>query len=83
MNGRILRENSDAALALEVGVVQRALGDPFVREKDAALAQQAIDERRLAVIDVGDDRDVAAQQIGDRRTRPRRIRHYARSQIVS
>ena len=31
----------------------------------AALAQQRVDERGLAVIDVRDDGDVAAQRVGD------------------
>ena len=64
MDGRVLGQNRDAALALEVGVVHRALGDPLVGAERAALVQQRIDERRLAVIDVGDDGDVAAQRIG-------------------
>ena len=65
VDGRVLRENRDAALALEVGVVHGALGDPLVRAERAALMQQRIDERRLAVIDVGDDGDVAAERVGD------------------
>ena len=33
--------------------------------KGAALAQQRVHERGLAVIDVRDDRDVAPQRVGD------------------
>ena len=65
MDGGVLGENRDAALALEVGVVHRALGDALVGAERAALVQQRVDERGLAVVDVGDDGDVAAQRIGD------------------
>ena len=65
VDGRVLRENRDAALALELGVVHRALGDPLVGAERAALMQQRIDERRLAVVDVGDDGDVAPERVGD------------------
>ena len=65
VNGGVLRENRDAALALELGVVHRALGDPLVRAERAALVQQRVDERRLAVVDVGDDGDVPPQRVGD------------------
>ena len=63
----VLGEDRDAALALEVGVVHRALGDPLVRAEDAALVQQRVDQRRLAVVDVGDDGDVAPERVGDGR----------------
>ena len=32
---------------------------------DAALVQQRVDERRLAVVDVRDDGDVAPERVGD------------------
>ena len=64
VDGRVLRQDRDAALALEVGVVHRALGDALVRAENAALVEQGIDERRLAVIDVGDDRHVAPERVG-------------------
>ena len=65
VDGGVLRENRDAALALELGVVHGALGDPLVRAERAALVQQRVDERGLAVVDVGDDGDVAPQRVGD------------------
>ena len=65
MDGGVLGENGDAALALELVAVHRPLGDPLVRAERAALVQQRIDQRGLAVVDVGDDRDVAAQRVGD------------------
>ena len=65
VNGGVLREDGDAALALELVAVHRALGDAFVGAKDAALMEQRVDQRGLAVIDVGNDGDIAAQRVGD------------------
>ena len=59
VDGGVLGEDGDAALALEVGIVHRALGDALVGAENAALVQQGVDERGLAVVDVGDDGDVA------------------------
>src|SRR4029077_12530095 len=56
---RELRQDGDAALALEVVRVHRAVRDHLARAELARLAQEAVDQRRLAVIDVGDDGDVA------------------------
>jgi hypothetical protein len=53
-------------LALQIGVVHRALGDALVGAEDAALMEQGVDQRGLAVIDVRDDGDVADGGIGDR-----------------
>ena len=53
------------ALALEVVGVHHALADVLVLRERAGLHQQLVDERRLAVVDVGDDRDVA-QDLGRR-----------------
>jgi hypothetical protein len=54
-----LRLDRDAALALDVAGVHHALGDGLVGAERAAGAQQTVDEGRLAVVDVGDDGDVA------------------------
>lgn len=55
----VLRENRDAALTLKIVRVEHAgLAQLGVTEL-SALFEQCIDERRLAVIDVRDDRDVA------------------------
>ena len=54
-----LGEDGDAALALQVVAVERALGHHLVVAERAGLAEQLVDEGGLAVIDVGDDRDVA------------------------
>src|SRR4029079_1667566 len=55
----VLGQDRDAALALEVVRVHDALGDLLVGAEGAALAQQLGDQRRLAVVDVGDDGDVS------------------------
>ena len=69
MHGGVLRENRDAALALELVAVHGALGHALVGAERAALVQHRIDERGLAVIDVGDDGDIPELRIGDRRWR--------------
>ena len=56
---RRLGENGDAALALEVVRIHDPLGDPLVVAERARLLQEPVDERRLAVVDMGDDGDVA------------------------
>ena len=55
----VLGEDRDALLALEVHRVHDALVDVLVRAERAGLPEHRVDERRLAVVDVGDDRDVA------------------------
>ena len=65
VDGRVLGHDRDAALPLELVAVHGALGHALVGAERAALVQQRIDERRLAVIDVRDDGDVAPQRIGD------------------
>ena len=58
-DGRVLGEDRDPLLALEVHRVEHALGDVLVLAEGAGLPEHRVDERRLAVVDVGDDRDVA------------------------
>ena len=58
-HGGAFRQDRDAALALEVVPVQRALGDLLIGAEGAALLEQAVDQGGLAVVDVGDDGDVA------------------------
>ena len=65
VHGRVLGQNRDAALALELVRVHDPLGHPLVRPEDAALVEQRVDQRRLAVVDVGDDGDVAPERVGD------------------
>ena len=56
---RVLGEDRDALLALEVHRVHDAIGDVLVGAEGAGLPEHGVDERRLAVVDVGDDGDVA------------------------
>ena len=58
-DGRVLGEDRDALLPLEVHRVHDALVDVLVLTEGPGLPEERVDERRLAVIDVGDDRDVA------------------------
>ncbi len=58
-DGGGLRHDGDAALLLEVVRVHHALGDALVVAEGAGLLEEAVDEGRLAVIDVRDDRDVS------------------------
>ena len=64
MDGGVLGQDGDAALALELVAVHRPLGDALVGAEHAALAEHRVDQRGLAVIDVGDDGDVAPQRVG-------------------
>ena len=56
---RVLGEDRDPLLALEIHRVEHSLGHRLARPERAGLPQQRVDQRRLAVVDVGDDRDVA------------------------
>ena len=55
----VLREDRDAALALDVVAVHHALADLLVTRERPRLHEQPVDQRRLAVVDVRDDGDVA------------------------
>ena len=55
----VLGQNRDPLLALQVARVHHPLDDLLVLAEDAGLPQHCVDQRRLAVVDVGDDRDVA------------------------
>jgi hypothetical protein len=54
----VLGKDRDPPLALEVIAVHHPFADVLVLGERARLHQQLVDERRLAVVDVGDDRDV-------------------------
>jgi hypothetical protein len=58
-DGRVLGHDRDAALTLEGVAVHDPLGHLLVLAEDVALLEHGVDQRRLAVVDVGDDRDVA------------------------
>ena len=55
----VLRQNRDAALALQIIRIHDPLLQILARIERAGLAQQLIDERGLAMIDVRDDGDIA------------------------
>src|ERR1017187_9941657 len=55
----VLRQDRDTALTLDVIGVHDALADFLVRREGAGLLEQAVHQRGLAVVDVGDDGDVA------------------------
>jgi hypothetical protein len=56
---RVLGEDRDALLALEVVAVEHALVHVLVGAKRPALPEHGVDQRRLPMVDMGDDRDVA------------------------
>ncbi len=58
-NGRVLGEDRDPLLPLEIHGVHDPLGDVLPGPKRPGLPEHGVDERRLAMVDVGDDRDVA------------------------
>ena len=54
-----LGEDGDAALALEIVRIHGALGDLLVVAEGAGLGQQPVDHGRLAMVDMGNDGNVA------------------------
>ena len=58
-DGRVLGQNGDAALALQIVGVHHALDVRFVGAERAALVQHGVHQRGLAVVNVRDDGDVA------------------------
>ena len=65
-HGGVLGEDRDALLALEVVGVHRPLVDVGVLAERAGLPEHGVDEGGLAVVDVGDDGDVAQVVAGAR-----------------
>ncbi len=58
-DGGKLGQDGDAALAFEVVRIHRAIRDHLASAEGSRLAQESVDQSGLAVIDVGDDGDVA------------------------
>ena len=58
-DGGVLRENGDAALAFEIAGVHYALDDFLIFAVHARLLEHFVHERRLAVVNVGNDCDIA------------------------
>ena len=54
-----LGEDGDAALALEVVRIEHAFDHPLVLAERARLLQEPVDQRGFAVVDMGDNGDVA------------------------
>ena len=63
-----LGQNRDAALALEIVRVHRAVEHGLVVAENAALFEHRVDERGLAVVDVRDDGDISNRVVGHRPT---------------
>jgi hypothetical protein len=61
-NGGVLGQDGDAALALQVVRIHHSLGHLLVLTEGVRLAQQSIHQGGLAVVDVGDDGNIA--QVG-------------------
>ena len=58
VDGRVLGQDRDAALALEIARVHHAVYDGLILPVNAALLQHLVDQRGLAVVDVRDDCNV-------------------------
>ena len=59
MDGRVLGQDGDAALPFQLVRIHDALDDGLVGAEGAGLAEHGVDEGGLAVVDVGDDGDIA------------------------
>ena len=58
-DGGVLGQDGDALLALQVTGVEHPLVDGLVGPEGAGLPEHGVDQRGLAVVDVGDDGHVA------------------------
>ena len=59
VDGRLLGQDRDALLALQVARIHHPVDEGLVGAERAGLAEHRVHERGLAVVDVGDDGDVA------------------------
>ena len=59
VDGRVLGQDGDAALALQLVRVHHAVGHLLVGAEGAGLAQHGVNQRGLAMVDMGDDGDIA------------------------
>ena len=57
-------EDGDAAFFFEIVAVERALGQRLMGREGAGLAQQLVDKRGFAMVNMGDDGDVADIRYG-------------------
>ena len=81
-HGGVLRRDGDALLALEVHRVHDAVDHGGAFTEGAGLAKHGVDEGGLAVVNVGDDRNVAYERIGDAVDRCGRAHENSRLQGV-
>jgi hypothetical protein len=63
LDGAVLREDRDATFLFDVVRVHHPLGDFLVRGESAGLAQQAVHQGGLAMVDVRNDGDVSNRAI--------------------
>ena len=61
---RVLGQDRDALFLLEIDRVHDPVGELLVDPEGARLAQQGVDQGGLAVVDMGDDRQVAEVRAG-------------------
>ena len=54
-----LGKDGDPALLFQIARIHRPFLDPLVFAVGAGLAEQLVDQRGLAVVNVGDDRDIS------------------------
>src|SRR2546422_8188012 len=59
VHGGVLRQDGDAFFPLQVSGVQHPLSNLATLVQHSGLPQHGIDQRRLTVIDVGDNGDIA------------------------
>ena len=81
--GNVFGEDRDAPLPLQVVAIEHELMVQLARPELAALLEEAIDQRRLAVIDVGDDDDIAKIRPahGENCRVPRRVHESAADEM--
>jgi hypothetical protein len=59
VDGGVLGQDGDAALPLQFVRIHHPVGHLLVRAKGSRLAQHGVHERCLAMVDMGDDGDIA------------------------
>jgi hypothetical protein len=58
-DGTVLGSDGNSPLSLKIHAVHDALGDLLIGAEETALSEEVVNEGRLAVVYVRDDRDVA------------------------
>jgi hypothetical protein len=58
-HGTVLGQDGDAAFTFDGVVVHHSVDDLFVVSEGAALTQQLVNHGRFAMVNVGDDRNIA------------------------